>query len=46
MFYVSHSAGSVRRMCDRVIVLEEGGALFYALPADPPEIAALYRSLL
>ena len=22
---------------DRVIVLEEGGALFYALPADPPE---------
>ncbi|HTW17873.1 MAG TPA: ABC transporter ATP-binding protein [Nocardioides sp.] len=24
MFYVSHSAGSVRRMCDRVIVLEKG----------------------
>jgi ABC-2 type transport system ATP-binding protein len=24
VFYVSHSAGSVRRMCDRVIVLEKG----------------------
>ena len=24
MFYVSHSAGSVRRMCDRVLVLERG----------------------
>ena len=24
LFYVSHAAGSVRRMCDRVIVLEEG----------------------
>jgi ABC-2 type transport system ATP-binding protein len=24
LFYVSHSAGSVRRMCDRVLVLEEG----------------------
>jgi ABC-2 type transport system ATP-binding protein len=24
LFYVSHSAGSVRRMCDRVIVLEQG----------------------
>jgi ABC-2 type transport system ATP-binding protein len=24
MFYVSHSAGSVRKMCDRVIVLESG----------------------
>ncbi len=24
LFYVSHSAGSVRRMCDRVIVLEKG----------------------
>ncbi|MFT4009784.1 MAG: ABC transporter ATP-binding protein [Nocardioidaceae bacterium] len=24
MFYVSHAAGSVRRMCDRVLVLEEG----------------------
>lgn len=24
IFYVSHAAGSVRRMCDRVIVLEEG----------------------
>ncbi len=24
MFYVSHSSGSVRKMCDRVIVLEKG----------------------
>ena len=24
IFYVSHAAGSVRRMCDRVIVLEQG----------------------
>jgi ABC-2 type transport system ATP-binding protein len=24
LFYVSHAAGSVRRMCDRVIVLESG----------------------
>ena len=24
IFYVSHSAGSVRKMCDRVIVLEKG----------------------
>jgi ABC-2 type transport system ATP-binding protein len=24
LFYVSHAAGSVRRMCDRVIVLEQG----------------------
>jgi ABC-2 type transport system ATP-binding protein len=24
LFYVSHSAGSVRKMCDRVIVLEKG----------------------
>lgn len=24
MFYVSHSAGSVRKICDRVIVLEQG----------------------
>jgi ABC-2 type transport system ATP-binding protein len=24
LFYVSHAAGSVRRMCDRVIVLEKG----------------------
>ncbi|CAN5172836.1 MAG: ABC transporter ATP-binding protein [Nocardioides sp.] len=24
MFYVSHAAGSVRRMCDRVLVLENG----------------------
>jgi ABC-2 type transport system ATP-binding protein len=28
LFYVSHSAGSVRRMCDRVIVLEEGRLAF------------------
>lgn len=24
LFYVSHAAGSVRRMCDRVLVMEEG----------------------
>lgn len=24
IFYVSHAAGSIRRMCDRVLVLEEG----------------------
>ena len=24
LFYVSHAAGSVRKMCDRVIVLEQG----------------------
>ena len=24
MFYVSHAAGSVRKMCDRVLVLEKG----------------------
>ena len=24
LFYVSHAAGSVRRMCDRVLVLENG----------------------
>jgi ABC-2 type transport system ATP-binding protein len=24
LFYVSHAAGSVRRMCDRVLVLEKG----------------------
>jgi ABC-2 type transport system ATP-binding protein len=24
MFYVSHAPGSVRKMCDRVIVLENG----------------------
>ena len=24
LFYVSHAAGSVRKMCDRVIVLEKG----------------------
>jgi ABC-2 type transport system ATP-binding protein len=28
IFYVSHSAGSVRRMCDRVIVLEQGKLAF------------------
>jgi ABC-2 type transport system ATP-binding protein len=24
MVYVSHAAGSVRRMCDRVLILEKG----------------------
>jgi ABC-2 type transport system ATP-binding protein len=24
LFYVSHAAGSVRKMCDRVLVLEKG----------------------
>ena len=33
MFYVSHSPGSVRRMCDRVLVLEKG-VLGYDGPAD------------
>ena len=28
LFYVSHAAGSVRKMCDRVIVLEKGGVGF------------------
>ena len=28
MFYVSHAAASVRRMCDRVLVLEEGRLSF------------------
>lgn len=28
LFYVSHSAGTVRRMCDRVLVLEEGRLAF------------------
>ena len=28
LFYVSHSAGSVRKMCDRVIVLEKGRVAF------------------
>ncbi len=28
LFYVSHSAGSVRRMCDRVIVLDKGRMVF------------------
>ncbi|WP_134764584.1 ABC transporter ATP-binding protein [Nocardioides sp. 1609] len=33
LFYVSHSAGSVRRMCSRVLVLEEG-RLAYDGPVD------------
>lgn len=28
LFYVSHSTGSVRRMCDRVLVLDEGRLAF------------------
>ncbi|RHW28703.1 ABC transporter ATP-binding protein [Nocardioides immobilis] len=28
IFYVSHAAGQVRRMCDRVLVLEEGRLVF------------------
>ena len=28
MFYVSHAAGSVRKMCDRVLVLEKGRLAF------------------
>jgi len=28
LFYVSHAAGSVRRMCDRVLVLEKGHLAF------------------
>ena len=28
LFYVSHAAGSVRKMCDRVLVLEEGRLAF------------------
>ena len=28
LFYVSHAAGSVRKMCDRVVVLEEGRLAF------------------
>lgn len=28
LFYVSHAAGSVRKMCDRVIVLEKGRLVF------------------
>jgi ABC-2 type transport system ATP-binding protein len=28
LFYVSHAAGSVRRMCDRVLVLEKGRLMF------------------
>jgi ABC-2 type transport system ATP-binding protein len=49
MFYVSHAAGSVRRMCDRVLVLEAGRLAFdgptdegirflhYDEPDDSPE---------
>jgi ABC-2 type transport system ATP-binding protein len=33
LFYVSHAAGSVRKMCDRVIVLEKG-KLAYDGPTD------------
>jgi ABC-2 type transport system ATP-binding protein len=33
LFYVSHAAGSVRKMCDRVIVLEKGRLAFDG-PAD------------
>jgi ABC-2 type transport system ATP-binding protein len=28
LFYVSHSAGSVRRMCTRVLVLQKGQLIF------------------
>ena len=28
LFYVSHAAGSVRKMCDRVLVLEKGALGF------------------
>ena len=33
MLYVSHAAGSVRKMCDRVLVLEKG-VLGYDGPVD------------
>ena len=33
LFYVSHAPGSVRKMCDRVLVLEKGG-LVYDGPTD------------
>ena len=33
LFYVSHAAGSVRKMCDRVLVLEKG-VLGYDGPVD------------
>ncbi len=33
LFYVSHAAGSVRKMCDRVIVLEKGSSASTA-PVD------------
>jgi ABC-2 type transport system ATP-binding protein len=32
LFYVSHSAGSVRRMCTRVLILEEGRLAFDGKP--------------
>ena len=32
LFYVSHSAGSVRKMCTRVLVLEEGRLVFDGKP--------------
>jgi len=32
LFYVSHSAGSVRRMCSRVLVLEDGKLVFDGEP--------------
>jgi ABC-2 type transport system ATP-binding protein len=28
LFYVSHATGSVRKMCDRVLVLEKGRLMF------------------
>jgi ABC-2 type transport system ATP-binding protein len=28
LFYVSHAAGSVRKMCDRVLVLDQGRLVF------------------
>jgi ABC-2 type transport system ATP-binding protein len=34
LFYVSHSAGSVKKMCDRVIVLENGRLGFDGDPAE------------
>lgn len=48
IFYVSHAAGSVRRMCDRVIVLENGklgfdgnvdeGIKYLHYDADPDDV--------
>src|ERR1700759_2487515 len=34
LFYVSHSAGSVRKMCDRVLVLEKGRLAFDGHPDE------------